>query len=149
LYGDGTYVNLTAGELIDGCKFWHRSDMYSKTVLAKVPLRWEVGFHQTDTAAREIAIGPPSPFLALVHLHKADFHLALGHPRLSRARKWSQTDIEHGRGWQNRIDDVAKLRAYWTMDVNTGKPLEPGRLEPVAHGVNASASRTHLKIERD
>jgi hypothetical protein len=135
LYNDGTNVNLTAADLIHSCQFWYRTDKYSKTVLASVPLRWEVGFHKTDGVAQEIATGAPSKFLALVHLHKADFDLALGRLRRSRARKWSQLDVEHQLGWQNRIDNVAGLRAYWGMDVDTEKPLESGRLEPIAHGI--------------
>lgn len=134
LYCDGANVNLAAADLIGGCKFWYRSDMYSKTVLANIPLRWEVGFHTTDNVALEIARGMPAQSLALVHLHKADFDLALGRARRSRARKWSQPDIEQRWGWQNRIDDVAELRAFWGMD-DAGSALESSRLGPIAPGI--------------
>ena len=112
LYCDGTNVNLTAGNLIDGCQFWYRSDQYSKTVLANRSLRWRVGFHKTKGVAEEIAEGLPSQVLTLVHLHKADFDLALGRSRRSSARKWSRFDIKHRQGWQNMIDDVTELRAF-------------------------------------
>ena len=135
LYCDGTNVNLSAGDLIDGCEFWYHSAQYSKTILANTSVRWQVGFHKTKGVVEEIADGPPSQFLALVHLHKADFDLALNRSRRSRARKWSQFDVEHRQGWQNRIDEVAELRAFWEKDSDTDNPLKPGRLTTIAPGI--------------
>ena len=83
----------------------------------------------------EISHGAPCQSLALVHLHKADFDLALNRSRRSRARKWSQLDVENRQGWQNRIDDVTELRAFWESDSDTGNPLKPNRLTPIAPGI--------------
>ena len=135
LYRDGTNITLTAGELIHDRECWYRYDRRCKTLLANIPMRWEVGFHMTKEIAEEIASGPPSRFLTLVHLHKADFDLALGRSRRSRARNWSQFDVVHRLGWQNRIEDVTELRGFWERDGDTGKPLEPGRLEPIPPGI--------------
>jgi len=139
LYNDGGNVGLTAADLMRGCRFWHRSEGYSKTVLANVPVRWGLGFHQIDMPAdsllQGVATGVPSPSVALVHLHKVDFALALGRSRRGRARMGSSFDIEHRLGWQNRIDDAAELRAYWDMDVSAAKPLDKASLEPIEEGV--------------
>src|SRR5207237_2030675 len=98
-------------------------------------LRSLSAFHKTENAARAISTESPSRFLTLVHLHKADFNLALGRVRRSRARKWSQKDIDDKWGWQNRIDDAAELRSFWNLDADSEKPLAPGRLTPIAQGI--------------
>jgi hypothetical protein len=140
LYRDGDNVALTAGKLIENRASWHFYARDCKTLLANVPLRWEVGFHLTDGVAREIAEGPPSGLLALVHLHKVDFHLALGRLRRSRARKWSQTDIANGWGWQNRIEDEVELRAYWDGEGDTKEPLAPDQLVPIPLSIRRALS---------
>jgi hypothetical protein len=133
-----------AADLMQGRRFWYRSEVYSKTVLANVPLRWELGFHETNMAAdsivQGIAAGTPSPSVALVHLHKVDFALALGRSRRARARKWSSFDIEYRLGWQNRITDVAELQAYWDMDARSMKPSDKAGLEPIEEGIRQALS---------
>jgi hypothetical protein len=138
LYNDGSAVDLSAADLMQECRFWHRSEAYSKTLLANIPLRWEPGFHKTDmphSLIQSIATGAPSPLLVLVHLHKVDFNLALCRSRRARARKWSSFDLERRLGLQNYIDDVAELRAYWNMDAYTANPLDKAALEQIDEGV--------------
>jgi hypothetical protein len=135
LYHDGSNIDLTAGKLIEGRKGWYPHERQCKTLLANIPLRWQLGFHMTDGIAQEIAEGPPSPSLALVHLHKVDFDLALRRSRRSRARNWSQFDVENRLGWQNRIEDEAELRAYWDSYGDTHQPLAPDRIIPIAPGI--------------
>ena len=101
-------------------------------------MRWGIGFHTVEGIGNEIATGQPSDHLTLVHLHKVDFELALARQRRSRARKWSQIDIENREGWQNRIDDPAELRAFWELDIDTDRPADPGRLRPIANGIKQS-----------
>jgi len=134
-YNTGANVTLTAGELIDARHWWRPSAQYSKTLLNCTPMGWSIGFHTVEGAAKEIAVGQPSEALTLLHLHKVDFELALGRLRRSRARKWSQIDIENRLGWQNRIDNAAEFRAFWEQDIDTGKPAEAGRLLPIANGI--------------
>jgi hypothetical protein len=135
LYDGGANVHLTAADLVEGRRFWYQAGLYSKTVLANVPLRWEVGFHRTDKVEQDIATGPPSGALALVHLHRVDFDLALGRARRSRARRWSRRDFVLGLGAQNRIGEASELRAVWDKDNDTGEPLTTGRLQPIAEGL--------------
>jgi hypothetical protein len=131
LYKDGNNVELTAGRMVEGCHLWYRSRKYSKTLLANVPAKWRIGFHTIGGAANSIGNDAPSPSLTLVHLHKVDFALALTRSRRSRARQWSTSDIEKQWGWQNRIEHEDELRSFWQQDVDTGEPMQSGRLKPI------------------
>lgn len=135
LYQDGRNVALTAGRMIEGCHFWYCSSQYSKTLLARTPMQWGIGFHGADGPAHAIAAAVPSPLLTLVHLHKVDFDLALARARRSRARKWSKPDIESRLGWQNRIEEASELRGFWQVDHDTGQPMLPGRLTEILPGI--------------
>jgi hypothetical protein len=135
LYQDGGNIALTAGRMIQDCHFWYRSSRYSKTLLARIPMKWKIGFHRARGPAEEVAQAAPSPFLTLVHLHKVDFALALARSRRSTARRWSKTDIERRAGWQNRIDDATALRDFWQLDQDTNLPMQPGRLTPILPGI--------------
>ena len=135
LYKDGTNVALTAGRMMEGRKYWYCSTQYSKTLLASIPIQWDIGFHGAQGAAHAIAVAPPSPLLTLVHLHKVDFNLALSRARRSRARVWSKVDIEMRRGWQNRIEEASEFRGFWQQDHDTRQPLLPGRLTKIMPGI--------------
>ena len=138
VYESGSNFSLTAGDLIGSRDWGYYSRMYSKTLLASVPLNWTFGFHSVEGTALEVAQASPSSTLALVHLHRADFALALGRSRRSAARKWSQFDVERRYGWQNRIDNSSELRAFWSRDLDTNGPLEAGRLVPIAPHLKAA-----------
>ena len=135
LYRDGRNVRLTVGELVRDRETWYRSEMYSKTLLARVPLSWVHGFHRLAGPAAASAQLPISNALGLVHLHRVDFDLALGRTQRARMKRWSKADLDGGRGWQNRIEDAAKLRTFFATDVDTEQPLAPGRLRPIHPGV--------------
>jgi hypothetical protein len=111
-------------------------------------MRWGLGFHTVEGCGRDIATGPPSDDLTLVHLHKVDFELALSRRQRFQARKWSQIDIENQWGWQNRIDNATELRAFWALDIDTGRPAESGRLWPIANGIK-QALRWLSPLRRD
>ena len=142
LYQDGRNVSLTAAQMIDGCKFWYRSNRYSKTLLARTPMEWGLGFHEVAAPAQAAAIAAaaPSSRLTLVHLHKVDFDLALTRSRRSRARTWSKVDIERRRGFQNRIDNEIELRLFWREDHDTEQPMLPGRLMEILPGLKKALS---------
>jgi hypothetical protein len=97
--------------------WWHRSDLYSKRLVARVPLTWGQGFHD-EARFRDIA---PDPSLLLVHLHRADYERCLARHRASAARTWSARDVESGQGYQNRIVDPGEFR-HWFFHVDVGDP---------------------------
>jgi hypothetical protein len=139
-YNTGANVGLTAGELIRDRHWWRPSELYSKTLLGQVPLRWSIGFHRIEGLANEIATGTPSDALTLVHLHKVDFELALSRLRRSRARKWSSIDIERSWGLQNQLATADELRTFWELDIDSCQPAAADRLVPIAQGVKEALS---------
>jgi len=84
---------------------WFYWDMYDKTLLTKIPLQYEWGFHNT--------IGYPKNFkydLFLLHLHRCDFELMLERHE-ERANKWKLK--EDGGGFQHRISDKEELLKFF------------------------------------
>jgi hypothetical protein len=131
IYNSGSNFDLTAGKLLRARGWWRRSERYSKTLLAGVPMRWAAGFHAVEGNASEISIAPPFDSLTLIHLHKVDFGLSLTRLKRTRSRNWSEFDVVNRMGWQNRIGDTAGLRAFWGYDDDTGKPLPADLLLPI------------------
>jgi hypothetical protein len=127
-YNSGANISLTAGELVTARNRWRSSELYSKTILGRTAMRWGAGFHRAEGCASEISVGKSADDLALVHLHRVDFGLALARLQRSRSRKWSQTDVENRLGWQNRLESAAELRAFWELDIDTGQLADPSRL---------------------
>jgi hypothetical protein len=115
---------------------WYRSEYYSKTLLATVPLTWTEGFHTIAPASRpDTVVTQPAPRddLLLLHLHKVDFPTALTRHRSTAARKWSPDDVAHNRGMQNRIADEGWLREWWFHSVDA--PYERSRLVKIPDDV--------------
>ncbi len=130
-YLTGENETLSLSQMMTDRHSWYQSTMYSKILLANAPMNWELGFHNPKGSSAAFADTTSSSDLILAHLHKVDFDLALHRSRRSRAKRWSQVDIELRHGWQNRIDDEASLRAFWQKDVDTEQPFRPGRLQPI------------------
>ena len=94
--------------------------------MANKPPRWGLGFHDLEPE-----YGPgthpayePDPDLLLVHLHGADFDLAIARSRANARLCWSELDLRMGYGCQNRIEDAARLAAYFDADGDTGGELD-------------------------
>jgi hypothetical protein len=139
LYRGGSNCNLRAGDLLASRQWWCPSELYSKTLLANIPTKWEIGFHQV--VASEVVehqnFDVPAP-LTLVHLHKVDFDLALRRLHRSRARRWPRRDVEDGLGYQNRLADETSLRAFWQQDPDTGERRNPERLSSIPVSIRQS-----------
>lgn len=123
---DQAHVRCTGWEIVqqpdEAAIDWHRpllaqrahgaaSRAYSKPLLARVPLDWQVGFHHAENV-------PPfpegvDPRLLLLHLHRIDFGYCLQRNQAAAARKWSADDVAVGAGAQNRIVDVEALRTWF------------------------------------
>jgi hypothetical protein len=137
-YNTGGNVGLTAGNMLDARCWWRPSKVYSKTLLSRIPLRWAAGFHSVEGIGSDIAAGPSSDKLTLVHLHKVDFELALSRRRRILSRRWSQIDIDERWGWQNRIGTAVELHKFWELDIDTGRPAEPGQLRRIPSSIKQS-----------
>jgi hypothetical protein len=102
-------------------RFWHPSQLYSKRLLARMPLRWSEGFHDEYNAPDE----PPDPELMLVHLHRIDYDTCLQRHRSSAARTWSEKDVLLGYGLQNRITEPNEFEQWFSRGPDLDAPLEP------------------------
>lgn len=88
--------------------FWFPFPMYNKTLVSRVPLKWQWGFHTCMTEDEEsYAYG-----LTLCHLHRADFELMLKRHE-ERAKKWNLKDDGPYAGSQHRIGDREGVLEYF------------------------------------
>jgi hypothetical protein len=110
-------------------RYWHASLQYSKRLLARVPLRWSVGFHEEFNAPDD----SPDPELLLVHLHRADYDTCLARHRASVARTWNEADLRNGLGWQQRITEPAEFEAWFRngSDLDAPRELIPEHIRSV------------------
>lgn len=109
--------------------YWHRSQEYSKRLIAKTPLSWSPGFH-VELQYPEVA---PDPDLYLIHLHRADYASCLARHRASAARPWNQDDVRNRQGFQNRIVEAGEFR-HWFFNVDLGSSTPeriPEHLKPL------------------
>jgi hypothetical protein len=107
--------------------FWHRSPKYSKRLLAKVPLRWTLGFHHESN----LPDAAPDPDLYLIHLHRVDYARCLERHRAAAAREWSDSDLREGHGRESRVVDEEEFREWFYA----GADLEGSVREPIPEHV--------------
>jgi hypothetical protein len=101
-------------------RWWHRAPLYDKTLLARRPLGWSVGFHSESTARVD-----PDPDLLLVHLHRVDYSYCLDRHRAAAARPWNELDLAAGHGWQNRVTETDEFRTWYFHGSDLGGAAEP------------------------
>ena len=89
--------------------FWYARKAYDKTLLAKVPLNWCVGFHHTSLRV-EI-----DPTLILFHLRRLDYDAAIERFNERRAMLWAEEDLKRGLGYQWRM----RKMPFWSK----GEPI--------------------------
>jgi hypothetical protein len=104
---------------------WYRNDVYSKSVLARVPMLWHLGFHLRFDLKQNI-----DPMLYLIHLHRMDYEICLARhqdrvnfPRIDK-------DLKNDWGYQTRITDPAKFRKWFYEDSCGGGPIQPEEIPP-------------------
>ena len=102
---------------------WHRAPLYSKRLLARMPLDWGRGFHDETSAPPD----PPDPNLVLLHLHRVDYASCLARHRAAAARDWNERDLVTNAGWQNRVTDPSLFEEWFRRGSELGS-LEP---EPI------------------
>ena len=105
---------------------WRPSALYSKTLLARHPLTWVVGFHEVIGSSQPALA--PDPDLILAHLHRVDFDRCLARHEAAARRRWSATDLEKGLGFQSRIFEPAAFAQWFYHDADRGNG--PGQRVP-------------------
>ncbi len=90
-------------------RYWHASRFYCKPLLSSVPMSWSLGFHE----ATYFPDLQPDPNLFLVHLHRIDYATCAARHRETAARNWNPSDVEEGRGLQNRLVEGEEAFKTW------------------------------------
>lgn len=108
---------------------WSPSDLYSKTLISKVPLDWTLGFHTTTNVSSALV----ADGTLLLHLHRLDFDYCFERNHKNVSRKWSEMDVRNGAGFQNRIMNQDELADWFYHPDRFG--LEPLRLQDIPQEV--------------
>lgn len=105
-------------------KYWHPSpEWYSKRLLGRVPLSWNVGLHEEYNAPTAL----PDPDLRLIHLHRVDYDHCLARHRSVSSRRWSEQDLELNLNSQARVVEPDAFHEWYF----NGEDLEGTGREPI------------------
>lgn len=90
--------------------YWFKYPSYDKTLITKIPLKYEVGFHNCDK---------PKIFgnLFLLHLHRVDLDLMIER-RQKRATTWNlkKDDIKNGWGVYHQQGEIEEIKHHFDHD---------------------------------
>jgi Sel1 repeat/Glycosyl transferase family 2 len=93
-------------------RFCQFASSLCKPLIARVPLRWEAGFHGCDRAFQI------DTDLYLFHIKQIDKDLALQRQRFAREMTWSQQALEARHGAHQRLDDERFVREFFIDPAN-------------------------------
>jgi hypothetical protein len=108
--------------------FWYRNDVYSKSLLARVPMLWHLGFHHRLDLRKNI-----DPTLYLIHLHRMDYETCLARHQNRAAFPRADKDRANDWGYQNRITDPDAFRQWFYQDSCGTGLIEPEEIPPHWH----------------
>jgi Glycosyl transferase family 2 len=112
-------------------RYWQLSPRwYSKRVLGRIPLSWNVGFHDEYNAPGV----EPDPELLLIHLHRVDYEYCQARHRASASREWPEDDLRFNLSWHQRIAEPEEFRDWFFRGEDLeGTPREeiPERIREV------------------
>lgn len=80
--------------------FWYKADYVSKPLISKVPLNYEVGFHNANNVSQHASIKDPA--IKLIHLHYFDYNTCKQRTEMRASKPWNESDAASGAGHQNR-----------------------------------------------
>ncbi|MGW4913692.1 RICIN domain-containing protein [Streptomyces sp. NPDC004270] len=113
----------SAAKVLSQRSTWFPNSLYSKPLLARVPMVWDGGFHwRTDGGTKQ------DPHLYLIHLHRMDYEICLKRHQRRSEHLVTQDDIDNCRGYQNRIVAPEDFHIWFYNDRVSGEPIYP---EPV------------------
>jgi hypothetical protein len=105
-------------------RYWHPSPhWYSKRLLARIPLSWNIGFHDEYN----VPGAEPDPDLYLIHLHRVDYDYCLARHRAAADREWADNDLRLNLSWHQRIAEPEEFRRWFFG----GEDLEGTEREPI------------------
>lgn len=112
-------------------RYWHLSPkLYSKRLLGRMPLAWNVGLHDEYNAPGAL----PDPDLRLIHLHRVDYDYCLSRHRAVSSREWPEEDLRLNLNPQARVVDPDEFHEWFFRGVdleNTAREIIPERFRQV------------------
>jgi hypothetical protein len=109
--------------IFDQRSYWFYNPVYSKPLLARVPMHWHGGMHR-----RVDGLTADDPRLYLIHLHRVDYDMCLLRHQQRMSHAWNQRDVDEHWGYQNRIVDPEAFHSWFYHD-SCGP--EPVRIEKI------------------
>jgi hypothetical protein len=104
-------------------RWWHPSPQYSKRLLGRIPLSWNVGIHIEFNAPS----AQPDPDLCLIHLHRIDYEYCLARHQDNVSREWPEEDLKFNLSWHQRVTDPEEFDEWFY----TGDDLEGNDRVPI------------------
>ena len=96
--------------------YWYREYFhFSKTSLTRVPLKWGIGYHNTEEPKRF------EENFFLLHLHKWDYYQCLERHLHWGKTNWSQKSIDEENCWHYQITEKEKFEEWYYGGVNQSK----------------------------
>ncbi len=99
-------------------RYAHMAPQYDKTLIAKVPLHWILGFHRVI----EFGCVEPDPDLALFHFHRVDYDYCRARHEEAAKRRWCDLDKQRGLGRQSQIFEPEAFHTWFYTDTDIGHP---------------------------
>jgi hypothetical protein len=109
---------------------WFFNPVYSKPLLASVPMFWHGGLH-----CRVDGLVAEDPLLFLIHLHRVDYDFCLYRHKQRSELLWNQRDIDEGWGYQNRIVDIDKFDHWFYNDSCGSVPIKIEKIPEFMQGL--------------
>jgi hypothetical protein len=104
---------------------WFPNYAYSKPLLARVPMKWHIGFH-----ARKDGLAEFDKDLHLIHLHRMDYETCRARHRRRVALGWAEQDRTEGWAYQNRLTGGPAFDEWFFEDSCTGIPIDLQTIPP-------------------
>lgn len=107
-------------------KNWYSTAKYSKICIARLPVFFKYGFHETSNVP---SVLPPHEKLLLLHLHQTDYKTTLRRHQNNAGRFWSPAFRLHELSVHQRLDNPSDLEKYLLSTLDN--PVEYANLEPI------------------
>jgi hypothetical protein len=104
---------------------WYANPLYSKPLLARVPMVWDGGCHQRLDGRTN-----NDPHLYLIHLHRMDYNICLARHQDRVRFPLAQIDRDRSWGYQNQITDPTIFSSWFFHDSCGPSPLCPQPIPP-------------------
>lgn len=109
---------------------WYPNYIYSKSLLARVPMLWHGGFHDRCDHAEN-----KDPDLHLIHLHRMDYDLCWQRHRERDRYPRNQGDLDRGWVYQNQVTETDAFSRWFHHDAGSGAAVEPQAIPAHWRGV--------------